>query len=169
MRMSLWPLMRLPKTCERRAHDASTRCSMTSTKPPPNVGKNAAVPFTARASIDARMNPSTASNAVFCERKRRSPQRTMISVAAKTTTPRRLICTNVSAVASRPSPSVASTPDIKPGIHLSRTVMEAEWLADLSRGRERIGHEPLRLGDNRLQVRFVFEALRVDLVDVLGP
>ena len=64
---------------------------MASTKPLPSVGKNAALPLTARASIDARMNPSTASNAVFCERNRRSPQRTIASAAAKTTTPRRLI------------------------------------------------------------------------------
>jgi hypothetical protein len=32
---------------------------MTRTKLPPSVGKDAAVPLTARASIDARMNPKT--------------------------------------------------------------------------------------------------------------
>jgi hypothetical protein len=34
----------------------------------PKVGKNEAVPLTARANIDARMNPNTASNAVFATR-----------------------------------------------------------------------------------------------------
>src|SRR6478735_2736858 len=104
---SLRPLITLPKTWERCAQYASARCSMTRTNPPPSVGRNAAVPFTARASIDARMNPSTASKAVFCDRKRRSPHRTMTSAAKKTMTPRRLIWRNVSEVASRPSPSSA--------------------------------------------------------------
>ena len=62
------------------------------------------MPLTARASIDARMNPSTASKAVFCERNLRSPHRTIASAARKTMMPRRLIWVKVSSVASRPRP-----------------------------------------------------------------
>jgi hypothetical protein len=43
--------------------------------------KKAAQPLTARASIDARIKPSTASNAERLERKRLSPRRTIMSVA----------------------------------------------------------------------------------------
>ena len=116
IRTSLRPLIKLPKRCDLRAQYASARCSITRTKPPPSVGNNAAVPFTARANIDARINPNTASNAVFCDKKRRSPHRMISNAPMNTMTPRRLICRNVSATASRFNPSRASRSRERPGI-----------------------------------------------------
>jgi len=50
------------------------------------VGKDAAVPFTARASIEARMKPNTASNAVFWDEKRQSSHLTISNSSG--------VCTN---------------------------------------------------------------------------
>jgi hypothetical protein len=57
----------------------------------PKVGKNDAEPLTARASIDARINPKIASKADIFDKKRLSPRRTITRDTMKTIIPRREI------------------------------------------------------------------------------
>src|SRR5678816_1098146 len=79
------------------------------TNPPPIVGKNADEPLTARASMEAKIKPTTASNAERFERNLLSANLNMMRVATKIMKPRKLICSKVRSFGSALSPRAEFT------------------------------------------------------------